>query len=87
MTINSAQVSVSTTPVLLGSGADNGIQITVANPAGPTVYLGGTTVSGTAGYQLPGTSVWGPSIVEIGDALYAVTQSGTATLHVLRGGV
>jgi hypothetical protein len=91
MTIQSTQVGVSTVPVLLGSGAGNGITITVYNATGPTVYLGGGTAvatSGTAsgGLQLAGTQYLSME-VQRGDTLYAVAASGTATVHVLRGGV
>lgn len=91
MTIQSAQIAVSTVPVLLGSGGSNGITITVYNASGPAVFLGGGTAvaaSGTAsgGLQLSGTAYQSLSI-ERGDTLYAVAASGTATVHVLRGGV
>lgn len=87
MTLQSERVAVSTVAVLLGSGGGNGISITVSNPSGPVVNLGGSAVTGTTGYQLLGTATWGPAMIDRGDALYAIAASGTATLHVLRGGV
>lgn len=92
MTIQSTQIGVSTVPVLLGSGGANGITVTLYNATGPAVFLGGGTAvatSGTAsgGLQLAGTAYLTNLEVQRGDTLYAVASSGTATVHVLRGGV
>jgi hypothetical protein len=87
MTLQSERVAVSTVAVLLGSGGGNGISITVSNPGGPAVFLGGSAVAGSTGFQLLGTATWGPALLDRGDALYGIAASGTATLHVLRGGV
>lgn len=87
MTIQSAQVAVSTLPVSLVAGGENGVRVNLSNPSGPTVYVGGgTTVSGTTGYQLPGTGSLS-LYVEAYEDLYAIAGSGTATVHVLKGGV
>lgn len=87
MTVQSAQVAVSTTPVALGAGGGNGITLSVYNAGGPAVYLGGSSVAGTTGFQLGSAQSLANLSVERGDSVYAVTVSGTATVHVLRGGV
>lgn len=87
MTIESTQVAVSTVAVVLASGGGNGVRLNLANPAGPTVYLGGgTAINSTTGYQLPGTASLA-LYIEAHETLYGLTASGTATVHVLRGGV
>lgn len=87
MTINSAQVAVSTVATSLASGGDNGVRLTLSNPSGPTVYLGNSAVSGTTGFQYLGTAAPLQVYVEQQETLYGITSSGTATVHVLRGGV
>jgi hypothetical protein len=87
MAIQSTQVAVSTTAVLLGSGGSNGIRLSLYNPSGPTVYLGpGTAISGTANYGMPGTATMS-MYLEQSETLYGLTSAGTATVHVLSGGV
>lgn len=87
MTIESVQVSVSTVAVSLASGGSkNGIRVSVYNAGSPSVYLGGSTVSGTTGHLLA-SSATAAFYVDAEEALYAIAGSGTATVHVLKGGV
>lgn len=86
MAIESAQVAVGTSPVSLASGGDNGVSVLLQNASATTAYLGASNVAGTTGAQLIGTAALG-FYVSQGETLYGVTASGTATVHVLRGGV
>lgn len=81
-----SQVAVGTAPVALAAGGSNGISVLIQNVSAVTAFLGGGTAEGTLGAQLLGTAALG-WYVEQGEDLYAVTASGTATIHVLKGGV
>lgn len=89
MSIRSVQVSVGTTPVLLGSPeADHrdGSAIAVTAPVGADLYLGGPSVTSTTGFRLTagGTASLDLSPSEL---LYGVLASGTGTVFVLQTGV
>lgn len=87
MSIEAAQVSVGTSPVSLADGGSNGVSVLVQNVSATTALLGGSATMGTlTGAQLLGTAALGWYVGQ-GESLYAVTASGTASLHVLRGGV
>ena len=87
MAIEAAQVSVGTSPVSLAEGGSNGVSVLVQNVSATTTLLGGSATMGTlAGAQLVGTSALGWYVGQ-GESLYGMTASGTATVHVLRGGV
>lgn len=86
MTISAAWVAVSTTPVLLADGGNNGLHVKLYNAGGPAVYLGGgTTVAGTSGFAV-GSAVSFSVELEQAETLYAVAASGTATVQVFQGG-
>jgi hypothetical protein len=92
MGIRAERVSVTTTAISLAAGGDkNGVRVRVYNATGPEIYLGGLdatagTVTASTGLALAGTS--GVDFyVDAGESLYGIAASGTATVHVLRGGV
>jgi hypothetical protein len=87
MTIQATWVPVSTAPVLLASGGMNGLHVKVFNAGGPGIFLdGGTTISGTNGFQLGSGAAVLALELENDETLYAITASGTATVQVLKGG-
>lgn len=91
MAIEAARVEVSTVPVSLASGGEkNGVRVSVFNDSGTSIYLGGSSASGTVsastGHVVAGSASLG-MYVDPSEVLYAVTSAGTATVHVLRGGV
>jgi hypothetical protein len=87
MTIQAARVAVTATPTLLAAGGENGVRVSVFNPEATAAYLGGgTAVTTDTGRVFP-SSAFLDWYVEQGEDLYAVVASGTASLHVLKGGV
>jgi hypothetical protein len=87
--IQGTAVSVSgTVPVLIAQADNDGTFVIVENLGGPAVILGGSAVTTTVGYQLGSAAVLpGPIPLYSQEALYGVTASGTATVHVLKTSV
>lgn len=94
MTTAARRVTVTTTPTRLDftpADSDNGmgqVSLLIRCP-GTTVYLGGQDVTTGQGLELPAGEWYSEQADEStrpGDALYAVTATGTAAVHVLRRG-
>jgi hypothetical protein len=91
MALQAARVAVTTTAIALADGGSkNGVRVNLYNETGPTIYLGGSAASGTVtastGLAMAGTSSL-DLYVDAGEILYGISAAGTATVHVLRGGV
>jgi LysM repeat protein len=92
MAIRAARVSVTTTAIALADGGSkNGVRARIYNATGPEIYLGGLdatagTVTASTGFAVAGTSSV-DYYVDAGETLYGIAAAGTATVHVLRGGV
>jgi hypothetical protein len=86
----SAQYTIGTSATLIASAA----QVAVAGPggwwyltngSGGAIYLGGPNVSSTNGAQVAASTTLSGYLFA-GDALYAVTATGTSTVGVLQTG-
>ena len=90
MTFQAAQVAVSTTPTLLSAASesdDRSGQSLAVLTCDIDIYLGGSnSVTSSTGAKLPAGSPIGIDL-QSGEAVYAVTASGSGTAHVLRTGV
>ncbi len=90
MSIVGSRVTVDTVADLLADASSdttgfNGFRLNVRNRGSVAVYLGAAAVVTTDGFQLdPGESVsmW----LDTGEALYGITASSSAVVHVLKGG-
>lgn len=78
----SAQVSVSTTVVIIVAATNFDQTVNLHNLGGGSVYLGGSNVTTSNGYKFDNGD---KLTVTVGDheALYAVAASGTHTVAVL----
>ncbi len=92
MAIKARRVTVTTTPTLLNTPDPNkygGPESIVARvPAdGTTIDIGGPDVTANGGLAvLPGE--YSPAIqLEDGETLYAITATGTVTVHILEQGI
>lgn len=93
MALYSNQVVVSTTATKLNQDTHTGQsrKWKIAVRGTNSVYIGNSTVTTTTGFQLQklgdGTSGTDPAMLEIDigpdEVLYAVTSSGTTSVHVL----
>jgi len=79
---SSAQVSVSTTAVIIVAATNFDQTVNLHNLGGGSVYLGGSNVTTSNGYKFDNSD---KLTVTVGDheALYAVAASGTHTVAVL----
>jgi hypothetical protein len=87
MGFTAERITVAATPTLLSSNATAG-GLLVRNPSasGASIYIGGAAVTSAAGFEIAvGESL--PVTTAPGELLYGVVASGTAVVHVLRGGV
>lgn len=84
----SGQVVVNTSADLLDQSTGGGRSILIRNRGAVAVFLGGIDVTSSTGLQLdPGESVTVDSTGSgAGGGLYAVTASGSTTVHVLQAG-
>ncbi len=84
MPIITAQVSVSTTRVLLHQTDADGCFITVHSDAGAgtDTYLGDSAVTAANGYELDGQTTIQFSMPPT-SSLHAITSSGTHTLSIM----
>lgn len=86
---------------LVDATLGGGSTVQVANPTGqPTgVYIGGDeneapanvsqgslTITSTTGYYLPAGSTYGPVRLGGQEAIWAITNTNTVTVHVFRAG-
>ena len=79
MPISSTQVTVTTSPTLLVAG--DGVAEGVYLHAKHTIYLGGSDVTSTTGYQMDnGDKI---TIHNHESPIYAIMASGTGTMQVL----
>lgn len=89
MAVDAAQVSVGTTETeLTGAQTDTvaGQSLVAINKGAASVFLGGTGVTTTTGFELAA----GESVnvdVNQGEKLFGIVATGTQTVHVLRIGV
>ena len=80
MTVSSAQYSVTTTQSVVVA-EDNAAEEIHLHSGSGTIYLGGADVTTANGYRMDNGD---KTIVQNhGNAVYAITSSGTATLYVL----
>ena len=79
MPISSSQVTVTTTPTLLVSG--DGVAEGVYLHAKHTIYLGGSDVTSSIGYQMDNGDKL--TINNHESPIYAIAGAGTGTVQVL----
>jgi hypothetical protein len=83
-------VSVGTTATLIGTFEGTQTGVLISNPAGQTVYLGGSGVTTSTGFPVAASTVLTvPTNGGVGCQLYGVVTSSTATvsyLHPTNGG-
>lgn len=83
MAVASSQISVGTgTPTALATEGD-GESVVVTNLGTGPIYLGSDTVTSTTGLQVVANQVVTVGL-GLGDLLYAVSGTGTQSVHVLR---
>ena len=82
MTFTAREIVVGTTATAIGTATPkNTHELTLGNDYNKTIYVGGADVAVGAGYGVPkGTVV--KLLIGNGDVLYAITNTGTADLHV-----
>lgn len=84
MAATSSRFVVGTTAALIAADADAGAAL-IRNRGTGAVYFGDATVTSSTGFQVdPGETI--PVDLFPGDALYAVSASGSNVVHVLRVG-
>lgn len=90
MAVVAARVSVTTTATRLDASAPtdsvSGQRVTVYNAGSASVFLGGSGVLSTDGFELPAGGSYDEELSP-GDELYGITASGTVICHVIRVGV
>jgi hypothetical protein len=86
MTVRASWVAVTTAPAVVVTGGSNGLHVKLYNAGGPTIYVGGSAVSGTTGFAVGSAAALLALELEAYEDLYAVAASGTATVQVLQGG-
>jgi len=76
----SKQMTITTTPQLVGRVLESSFSLWVH--AGGTIYFGGdNTVSSSTGFRLDNNDKY-QTIIPEGNEVWAVTNTGTATLYV-----
>lgn len=88
MAIKTAVVTVATTATLLtpapGSSRTAGFSVTVHNPAGQVVYLGGSDVTTANGFILAVSTTSPIWTLEEDEQLYGIVAATTQAVRVLR---
>ena len=82
MTFRAVEITIGTAAVAIATAtAKNTHEITLGNDYNHDIYVGGSDVTFGNGYQVPKTE---HHIVKIanGDILYAISNMGTAQMHV-----
>jgi hypothetical protein len=76
-------VGVTATKLVDESQAVAGFKADLKNIGAATVFIGGSGVTTSNGYEIPagGTYTWSPS--EPGEALYGIVATGTVVVEVL----
>lgn len=84
MAETSAQVTVTTTPALLGGGTGGQFQLTGTNGAA-VIALGGPAVTMLTGQLIAANAAFGPLNLAGDDALYAICASSSVVSVLLSG--
>ena len=82
MTFIAREISIGTAATPIGTAtAKNTHELTLGNDYNKTIYVGGADVASGSGFSVHKNV---PVVIKIanGDVLYAVTDTGTADLHV-----
>lgn len=88
MSVNSQQVTVTTTATRLDPTADGTIPqgaCLIGNRGSASVWLGNSTVTTGTGFEFPSGATMSADLRN-GDALWAVAASGTVSVHVIEVG-
>ena len=80
----STTITVGTTPTLLMAGATGTRTIYLHIVGNTAVYIGGATVTTTAGLATEKHTTPIPIVLRDGDSLYGIVASGTADMRVMR---
>ena len=80
----STTVTVATTPTLLMAGATGTRTIYLHVTTNTAVYIGGATVTTTAGLATEKHTSPVPIVLRDGDSLYGIVASGTVDVRVMR---
>lgn len=84
--------SITTAATLIATGASTSVlapramALRNSDAATTTVYLGGADVDSTNGWPMDATFPTVDIVLDPGDTIYGITDSGTATVRVLRSG-
>jgi len=82
MTFIAREISVGTVATPIGTATPkNTHELTLGNDYNKAIYIGGADVTVGGGYSIPKTQHVTVKIGN-GDVLYAITNTGTADLHV-----
>jgi len=80
--VAAAQVSVGTSATSVLQAGDAGVEAVVRNAGAASVFLGGSGVATTDGYELEvGSTV--RLLLTAGDQLFGVVATGTEEIHVI----
>ena len=80
----STTVTVGTTPTLLMAGATGTRTIYLHVIGNTVIYIGGATVTTTAGLATEKHTSPIPIVLRDGDSLYGIVASGTADMRIMR---
>lgn len=80
----STTITVGTTPTLLMAGATGTRTIYLHVVGNTAIYIGGATVTTTAGLATEKHTSPIPIVLRDGDSLYGIVASGTADMRVMR---
>ena len=80
----STTITVGTTPTLLMAGATGTRTIYLHIVGNTAVYIGGATVTTTAGLATEKHTTPIPIVLRDGDSLYGIVAAGTVDMRVMR---
>ena len=80
----STTVTVGTSPTLLMAGATGTRTIYLHVVGNTAIYIGGATVTTTAGLATEKHTTPIPIVLRDGDSLYGIVASGTADMRVMK---
>lgn len=83
--IDTAQVSVGTSPTLIVATATGGLRAVLSNGGPADVFIGASSVTTGAGFKLPAGGTISVQL-DAGEAVHGIVASGTSTVSVLTGG-
>ena len=82
MTFTTREITIGTVATPIGTATPkNTHELTLGNDYNKAIYIGGADVTAGGGYSIPKTQHVTVKIGN-GDVLYAITNTGTADLHV-----